>query len=111
MGTLIKRKGLFPPRAKKSVNQFFYDFITSDFSDLTDKNFTALDNKPPSVHFKETDTSIEVEMKVPEMKREDLKVEMDNDAPMISSEEEVEKKGHFIEKKFNYRSFCRLPNP
>ena len=113
MGTLIKRKGLFPSRENKSANQFFNDFITTDFSDWADKNFTALDNKPPSAAIKETGTSREMESTAPEIKREDFRVKIDNILLMNSSEEEEEevmKKSNFNRKKFNYRTFCRLPN-
>lgn len=46
------------------------------------------------------------------MKKEDFKVEIENDMLMISSEkeeekEEVGKKDNYIRKEFNYQSFCR----
>ena len=66
----------------------------------------------PSVNLKETDTKIEVELAAPGMKREDFKVEIDNDILMISSEkeekkEEVSKKENYIRREFNYQSFSR----
>lgn len=111
METLV-RTGLFPTLANKSVNNFFDDFITRDLFDWTDKNFAALGSNLPSVNLKETDTQIEVELAAPGMKREDFKVEIDNDMLMISSEkeeekEEVRKKENFIRKEFNYQSFSR----
>lgn len=110
MATLIKRKGLFPSRAKKTVNQFFYDFITSDFSDGTDRNFATLDSKPPSLNLKETDSYIKVESAVPKIKKEDFKFDIDRDIIMITPEkDEVKKIEIFTRKEFNYRSFCRLP--
>lgn len=112
MGTLVKRAGIFPTLTNKSVNNFFDDFITRDLFDWTDKNFAALGSNLPSVNLKETDTNIEVELAAPGMKREDFKVEIDNDVLMISSEkeeekEEVRKKDNYIRKEFNYHSFCR----
>lgn len=111
METLV-RTGLFPTLANKSVNNFFDDFITRDLFDWTDKNFAALGSNLPSVNLKETDTQIEVELAAPGMKREDFKVEIDNDVLMISSEkeeekEEVRKKDNYIRKEFNYQSFSR----
>jgi len=111
METLV-RTGLFPTLATKSVNNFFDDFITRDLFDWTDKNFAALGSNLPSVNLKETDTNIEVELAAPGMKREDFKVEIDNDVLMISSEkeeekEEVRKKDNYIRKEFNYQSFSR----
>lgn len=96
----------------KSVNSFFDDFITKDLFDWTDKNFAGLGSNLPSVNLKETDTNIEIELAAPGMKREDFKVEIDNDMLMISSEkeeekEEVGKKENYIRKEFNYQSFYR----
>ena len=96
----------------KSVNSFFDDFITKDLFDWTDKNFASLGSNLPSVNLKETDTNIEIELAAPGMKKEDFKVEIENDMLMISSEkeeekEEVGKKDNYIRKEFNYQSFCR----
>lgn len=112
METLVKRNGLFPSLGSKSVNSFFDDFITKDLFDWTDKNFAGLGSNLPSVNLKETDTNIEIELAAPGMKREDFKVEIDNDMLMISSEkeeekEEVGKKENYIRKEFNYQSFYR----
>ena len=112
MKTLVKRNGLFPSMGSKSVNSFFDDFITKDLFDWTDKNFDSLGSNLPSVNLKETDTNIEIELAAPGMKKEDFKVEIENDMLMISSEkeeekEEVGKKDNYIRKEFNYQSFCR----
>ncbi len=112
MKTLVKKDGLFPSLENKSINNFFDDFITKDLFDWTDRNFAALGSNLPSVNLKETDTKIEVELAAPGMKREDFKVEIDNDILMISSEkeekkEEVSKKENFIRREFNYQSFSR----
>jgi HSP20 family protein len=64
------------------------------------------------VNLRETDKHLEVEMAAPGMKREDFKVEIDNNTLMISSEkeeekEETRKKDNFVRKEFNYQSFFR----
>jgi HSP20 family protein len=112
MKTLVKKDGLFPSLESKSINNFFDDFITKDLFDWTDRNFAALGSNLPSVNLKETDTKIEVELAAPGMKREDFKVEIDNDILMISSEkedqkEEVNKKENYIRREFNYQTFSR----
>lgn len=112
MKTLVKKDGLFPSLENKSINNFFDDFITKDLFDWTDRNFAALGSNLPSVNLKETDTKIEVELAAPGMKKEDFKVEIDNDILMISSEkeeekEEVRKKDNYIRREFNYQSFSR----
>jgi HSP20 family protein len=91
METLVKRDGLFPSLISKSVNNFFDDFLTKDLFDWTDRNFASLGSNLPSVNLKETDKHLEVEMAAPGMKREDFKVEIDNNTLMISSEKEEEK--------------------
>lgn len=112
METLVKRDGLFPSLISKSVNNFFDDFLTKDLFDWTDRNFASLGSNLPSVNLKETDKQLEVEMAAPGMKREDFKVEIDNNTLMISSEkeeekEETRKKDNFVRKEFNYQSFFR----
>ena len=112
METLVKRDGLFPSLVSKSVNNFFDDFLTKDLFDWTDRNFATLGSNLPSVNLKETDTQLEVELAAPGMKREDFKVEIDNNMLMISSEKEEEKeeknkKDNYVRKEFNYQSFYR----
>ena len=107
METLVKRNGLFP-----TVNTFFDDFISRDLFDWNDKNFTAIGSNLPSVNLKETDDKLQVELAAPGMKKEDFKVEIDNNTLMISSEkkeekEETRKKDNYVRKEFNYQSFCR----
>ena len=107
METLVKRNGLFP-----TVNTFFDDFISRDLFDWNDKNFTAIGSNLPSVNLKETDDKLQVELAAPGMKKEDFKVEIDNNMLMISSEkkeekEETRKKDNYVRKEFNYQSFYR----
>lgn len=114
MGTLIKRKGLFPSMMKKSVNNYFDDFITRESFDSTDRNLVVLNGGLTSVNLKEIDINIEVELAELKMKQDHFKFEVDNDTLMFfssTSSEEIEKKDKFIGLEFNYRSFCRLPNP
>ena len=114
MGTLIKRKGLLPSMMKKSVNNFFDDFITRESFDSTDRNLVVLNGGLTSVNLKEIKTNIEVELAEPKMKRDHFKFEVDTDTLLFyscTSSEEIEKKDNFIGIEFNYRSFCRLPNP
>ena len=109
MKTLVKTNSLFP---LTPMNTFFDDFFSRDVFDWTDKNFSALGSNLPSVNLKETDNKIEVELAAPGMKKEDFKVEIDNNMLMISSEKEEEKeekrkKDNYIRKEFNYQSFFR----
>ena len=115
MENLVKRNslsplantGLFP-----SANAFFDDFVSRDLFDWADKNFTSIGNNLPSVNLKETDDKLEVDLAAPGMKKEDFKVEIDNNMLIVSSEkkeekEETGKKDNYIRKEFNYQSFYR----
>jgi HSP20 family protein len=107
METLVKRNGFVP-----SVNTLFDDLFTRDIFDWTDKNFSTIGSNLPSVNLKETDDKLEVELAAPGMKKEDFKVEIDNNMLMISSEKQEEKKeerkkDNYIRKEFNYQSFYR----
>ncbi|MNS18971.1 18 kDa heat shock protein [compost metagenome] len=109
MKTLVKTNSLFP---MTPVNTLLDDFFSRDIFDWTDKNFSAMGSNLPSVNLKETDKKIEVELAAPGMKKEDFKVEIDNNMLMISSEKEEEKeekrkKDNYIRKEFNYQSFFR----
>ena len=112
METLVKRDGLFPSLVSRPLNNFFDDFITKDLFDWSDRNFSTLGSNLPSVNLKETDKKLEVQLAAPGMKRDDFKVEIDNNILMISSEkeeenEEIRKKDNYVRREFNYQSFCR----
>lgn len=116
METLVKRNGLTPSISKfgllPSVNTFFDDFFSRDIFDWTDRNFAAIGTNLPSVNLRESDTKLEIEMAAPGMKKEDFKVEIENNMLVISSEkeeekEEVSKKEDFVRREFNYQSFYR----
>jgi HSP20 family protein len=107
MEALVKRNGFTP-----LVNTLFDDFFSKDVFDWTDKNFTALGSNLPSVNLKETDNKLIVDLAAPGMKKEDFKIEIDNNVLMISSEKEEEKeesrkKDNYYRREFNYQSFCR----
>ena len=107
METLVKRNNFVP-----SVNTLFDDLFTRDIFDWTDKNFSTMGSNLPSVNLKETDNKLEVELAAPGMKKEDFKVEIDNNMLMISSEKQEEKKeerkkDNYLRKEFNYQSFYR----
>jgi HSP20 family protein len=66
--------------------------------------------KMPSVNIKEKDNSYEIELAAPGMKKEDFKVELDNNVITISAEqkeEKTEEKENFTRREFSYNSFSR----
>ncbi|UQD57250.1 Hsp20/alpha crystallin family protein [Flavobacterium sp. K5-23] len=107
MDSLVKRSGLGPV-----ANTIFDDLVSRDLFDWSDKNFSSLGSSLPSVNLKETDKKIEVELAAPGLRKEDFKVEINNNMLFISSEKEEEKeekrkKDNYYRKEFNYQSFCR----
>ncbi|WP_367769311.1 Hsp20/alpha crystallin family protein [Flavobacterium sp. WC2421] len=115
MEALVKRNSYSPLVSSSllpTLNPFFDDILSRDIMDWTDKNFSTVGSSLPSVNLKETDKKIEVELAAPGLKKEDFKVEIDNNILSISSEkeeekEETRKKGNYYRKEFNYQSFCR----
>ncbi|PRZ22886.1 Hsp20/alpha crystallin family protein [Flavobacterium granuli] len=107
MEAIVKRNGFVP-----IVNTLFDDFLSRDLMDWNGKNFSSLGGNLPSVNLKETDKKIEVELAAPGLKKEDFKIEIDNNMLCISSEkkeekEENSKKDNYYRKEFNYQSFSR----
>jgi HSP20 family protein len=113
METLVKRNSLFPVvNTLPVMNTLLDDFFSKDIFDWTDRNFTTLGSNLPSVNLKETDNQLEVELAAPGLKKEDFKVEIENNTLLISSEkqeekEESRKKDNYIRKEFSYQSFYR----
>ncbi len=107
METLIKRNGNFP-----LGNALVDEFLSKDIFDWTERNFSALGSNLPSANLKETDTKLQVELAAPGMKKDDFKVEIDNNILKISCENESEKEesreNHkFVRREFNYQKFSR----
>jgi HSP20 family protein len=96
------------------MNTLFDDFFSRDIFDWTDKNYSALGTNLPSVNLKETDTKLEIELAAPGLKKEDFKVEIDNNLLIIScekgEEKEDTKRENYYRREFNYQSFYRSFN-
>lgn len=109
METLVKRNGLLP---LIPTTNLIDDLFSRDIFDWTDRNFSSIGSNLPSVNIKETENKLQIDLAAPGMRKEDFKVEIDNNTLLISSErqeekEESSKKDNFIRKEFNYQSFYR----
>ena len=105
--TIMKRNGnLLNP-----MPNLFEDFFNRDFFDWGLSNQSQTNTSIPAVNIKETNDHFEVEVAAPGMKKDDFKVEVDNNVLTISSErkEENEEKqeGKFNRREFSYQSFQR----
>lgn len=93
-----------------SVNPFenlFNDFFEGEFlPQRRNRSFGSM----PAANVKETEKAYHVELASPGMKKEDFKIELDEDLLTIRSEKEVqkeEKDTRFTKREFNYTSFVR----
>lgn len=109
MSSLMKRnRNLLP-----SFSRFWDDDdLFSHSSNWPVSNFSDTGTTVPAINIKETDNSYEVEMAAPGMKKEDFRVELDNNILTISSEKSDERnEGGEMEKysrrEFSYQSFQR----
>ena len=98
--TLVRYNNRFP--------RFFDDFFTKDL----DRFFDTPEAQLPAVNVKEDDNGFTVEVAVPGFKKEDFKVELDQDVLTIASEqeekhEENNEQGNYVKREFRHRSFKR----
>lgn len=106
MKSLVRSNGtLFP-----AIPSLFDDFFTRDFLN----GASAL--KPgalPAVNIVETNDDFKIEVAAPGLKREDFKVELDNNTLTISSQREEQKENtnneenYYARREFSYHSFER----
>lgn len=108
MKSLVKSNGsLFP-----SIPSLFDDFLMRDLFDWSLGNWRLAGSTLPAVNIIETNDDFKIEVAAPGMKREDFKVELDNNMLIISSEreeksEEKDKAGNYTRREFSYQSFQR----
>jgi len=101
--TLIKYNDLFP--------RFFDDTFTKEV-DQWFGNRERQNASVPAVNVKEDTDAYQVEVAVPGMKKEDFKIELDNDLLKISAtketkEEEKNENGKYFRREFHYHAFER----
>lgn len=102
--TLVKSNSnnLFP--------SFFDDFLRRDIFNWGNVDFFSPAKQTPAVNLKETAGHYEVELAVPGLKKEDLKVQLEGNTLTISCEKATEAEEHdtrFISREFHYGSFTR----
>jgi HSP20 family protein len=105
--TLTKRNG----NLTTTFPNLFDDLFSRDLFDWNNSNFSTTGTTLPAVNVKETPESFVVEMAAPGMKKEDFKVELNNNLLTISSEQKSEheekENDKYTRKEFSYQSFQR----
>lgn len=108
MTSLMKTNGQLTSSMPSLLNDFFAD----DFFRLPFRPSRFQGATLPSVNIRETDDALRIEVAVPGMKREDFKVELDNNMLRISSErqnrdEKNDKDDTYLRREFSYEAFER----
>jgi HSP20 family protein len=107
MKTLVRQNAtLFP-----SLPSLLEDFFNRDWADstLANRNYSAT---LPAVNVRETNEDYLIQVAAPGMKREEFKVELDNNVLTISSQHEEKQEQqneteNYTRREFNYQSFQR----
>lgn len=108
MKTLVRTNGnLFP-----AIPSLLNDFFTDDWFDSSLANWRSSGTTLPAVNVRETNDEFRIEVAAPGMKRDDFKVELDNNVLIISSQredsrEEKDNNGDYTRREFSYQSFQR----
>lgn len=108
MKNLIKSNGsLFP-----AMPSLFDDFFMRDWLDWSNGNWKSTGATLPAVNIFETNDDFRIEVAAPGMKRDDFKVELDNNILTISSEkednrEEKDDRNNYTRREFSYQAFQR----
>ncbi len=93
-------------------NSFFDDFITRDLFDFGLPKNGRNEFTLPSVNIREHENGFEIHLAAPGVKKENFKVNLEQNVLTISSEntvenEEKDNNGGFTRREFNYSAFSR----
>jgi len=104
--SLIKRENYSP-----TWPGIFNDFLSRDWYDWSNQNFSLTNTTIPSVNIKENENEFVVEMAAPGMTKDDFNIELNNSVLTISSEKQTNnqsKEGENVTRReFSYQSFSR----
>lgn len=108
MKALVRTNGnLFP-----AIPSLLNDFITDDWFNSSLSNWKSAGATLPAVNVRETNDDFKIEVAAPGMKRDDFKVELDNNVLTISSQREDSREekgndGDYTRREFSYQAFQR----
>lgn len=86
------------------------DLFTQEWIDWALSNFSEINSTLPAVNIRETNDDFHIEVAAPGMRKDDFKVELDDNLLVISSEKRDEREGkndNYTRREFSYRSFQR----
>ena len=108
MKTLVRTNGnMFP-----SIPSLLDNFFTDDWIDSSLSNWRTSGASLPAVNVRETNDDYHIEVAAPGMKRDDFKVQLDNNVLTMSSQREEKQEdnsqnGEYSRREFSYQSFQR----
>jgi len=108
MKSLVRTNGsLFP-----AIPSLLDDFFSKDWLDSSVANWRTSGTTLPAVNVRETNDDFMIEVAAPGLKRDDFKVELDNNMLTISSQwedarEEKDDEGTYTRREFSYQAFQR----
>jgi HSP20 family protein len=105
MANIVKQELKFP-----TFKNLIESFFESDFPLMGNQLSKVIGSTIPSANIKETNENFQIELAVPGLKKEDIKIDLDQDVLTISSEqkeEKTEEKDNYTRREFNYSSFRR----
>ena len=104
---IMKRNG----NVSTGLPSLFDDFFNRDLFDWRQSNFSNSGTTIPAVNIKETKEDFVVEMAAPGLKKEDFKIELENNLLTISSERTSEQDrnedNRYSKREYSYESFQR----
>lgn len=108
MKNLVRSNG----NSFSSIPSLLNDFFTDDWFNSSLANWRTAGATLPAANVKETNDDFIIEVAAPGMKRDDFRVELDNNVLTISSEieesrEEKDKNDKYTRREFSYQSFQR----
>ena len=108
MKSLVRTNG----NSFSSIPSLLNDFLTDDWFNSSLTSWRSASASLPAVNVRETNDDFMIEVAVPGMKREDFKVELDNNVLTISSSndensEEKGREGEYMRREFSYQAFQR----
>ena len=104
--TLLKAsERMFP-----TLPSFFDNFLSRDWMDWNESNYSTTNSTLPAVNIRENDESFMIEMAAPGLSKDNFKVNLDRNRLVISSELKEEKNENgekYSRREFSYQSFQR----
>jgi len=105
--TLVKRTNSNFP----TFPSLFDSLFSRDLMDWGTFNYSSTNTTVPAVNIKENDNEVEIEVAAPGMRKDDFKVNLDNNQLIITSERKSEKEeknaDNYSRKEFSYQAFQR----